>query len=100
MRKVGLVAAVALAALGACKGTNEWRHCTAFYLVDEETGTNVQSMSGRPIDEVVLRYRVVGENPPAVEVYRRTKTDSGMTEEESRVIVLKPGQNTQCISIK
>ena len=83
---------------GDCGG--KWQPCTAFYVVDEEQGANLHVMSGRPIDSTVLRYRVVSENPLGVEVYRRSTTENGMTEEESRVIVLKPGQNVQCVSIK
>jgi hypothetical protein len=95
-----LVVVVALLALGGCKTRDNWQHCTAFYVVDEGTGENVHSMSGRPIGSTVLRYRVVSENPVGVEVYRRTKTKSGMTEQETRVIVLKPGQNVQCLDIR
>lgn len=95
-----MVLLVALLALGGCKAQDNWQHCTAFHVVDEGTGENVQSISGRPIDSTILRYRVVSENPVGVEVYWSTKMESGRTAQETRVIVLKPGQNVQCIDVR
>ena len=90
---------VALLALGGCKKGESWKDCAGLYVIDHDKNKNVLEHSVSPGEKATLRYRVVSESPMKIEYHHRQKPGGfHFEEEETGFVVLKPGQQLQCLN--